>query len=133
MPEPHSLPPLSPAEQALMDLVWRLQPVTVGALLKAVNEGRATGVIRNTVQTQLKRLVAKGWLRHEEGGPVRCYRATVPARTGRGRVLADLKQRLFGGSGVSLVRCLMEEGGLTRTELGELNQLLEPHRKGGAK
>ena len=133
MPNPHSLPSLSPAEQALMDLIWRLQPVTVGDLLVAVNEGRAEGLNRNTVQTQVHRLVAKGWLASGEGDSVRRYTATVPARKGRGRVLADLKHRLFGGSGVSLVRCLMEDGGLTREELAELNQLLESQRKGGAK
>jgi hypothetical protein len=31
------------------------------------------------------------------------------------------------------VRCLMEDGGLTREELGELNQLLNEHQKGNAK
>lgn len=133
MPDPHALPSLSPAEQALMDLVWRMQPVTVGRLLEAVNEGRAEAIGRNTVQTQLQRLVAKGWLEGEQGSPARRYRATVPARKGRGRVLADLKERLFGGSGVSLVRCLMEDGDLTREELGQLNSLLENHRQGGAK
>jgi BlaI family penicillinase repressor len=133
MPNPRSLPSLSPAEQALMDLIWRMQPATVGELLGAVNDGRAEALRRNTVQTQLQRLAAKGWLRHTAGDPVRRYRATVPARNGRGRVLADLKQRLFGGSGLSLVRCLMEDGGLTREELGELNQLLKEHQKGNAK
>ena len=133
MPNPRSLPSLSPAEQALMDLIWRLQPVTVGDLLEAVNEGRQEGLSRNTVQTQLHRLVTKGWLAHEPGEPFRRYRAKVPAGKGRGKVLADLKQRLFGGSGVTLVLCLMEDGGLSQEELSELNQLLVNQRKEGAK
>lgn len=122
---------LSPAEQALMDLIWRLQPVNVTRLLEAVNQGRAEPIIRNTLQTQLKRLEAKGWLKCEDGGEVRTYRASVPERPGRGTVLAELKQRLFGGSGVTMVRCLMEDGGLTPEEIQELNEWIGSFGKGG--
>ncbi len=125
------LPPLSPAEQALMDLIWRLQPVNVTDLLEAVNRGRAEPIIRNTLQTQLKRLEAKGWLHREDSGSVRVYQAAVAERPGRGKVLAELKHRLFGGSGVTLVRCLMEDGGLSEKEIQELNAIIENYRKGG--
>lgn len=90
-------------------------------------------IIRNTLQTQLKRLEAKGWLTREKGGPVAVYRATVAERGGRGSILAELKQRLFGGSGVSMVRCLMEDGGLTPDEVRELNQWIGSLGKGGDK
>ena len=126
-----SLPPLSPAEQALMDLIWRLQPVTVSDLLDAVNSERAEPIIRNTLQTQLKRLEAKGWLKRDDGGSVRLYQATVAGRSGRNKVLTELKNRLFGGSGVTLVRCLMEEGGLTPNEIKELNKLVKNYGKAG--
>jgi len=126
-----SLPPLSPAEQALMDLIWKLQPVNVTDLLEAVNQGRPEPIIRNTLQTQLKRLEAKGWLHREDSGSVRVYQAAIAERPGRGKVLAELKQRLFGGSGVTLVRCLMEDGGLTPKEIRELNKLIESFGKGG--
>lgn len=122
---------LSPAEQALMDLIWRLQPVNVTNLLEAVNQGRAEPIIRNTLQTQLKRLEAKGWLESDDGGSVRVYRASVSERPGRGKILAELKQRLFGGSGVTMVRCLMEDGGLSAGEIRELNQWIENFGKGG--
>jgi predicted transcriptional regulator len=125
-----SLPPLSPAEQALMDLIWKLQPVKVSDLLDAVNRGRPEPIIRNTLQTQLKRLEAKGWLRREDSGSVRVYQAAIAERPGRGNVLSELKHRFFGGSGVTLVRCLMEDGGLTPNEIEELNQLIKNHGKG---
>lgn len=125
------LPPLSAAEQALMDLIWQKQPVTVAALLELVNAGRPEPITRNTLQTQLTRLEAKGWLKHEEGDRVRVYRAAITGEHGRGRILADLKQRLFGGSSMSLLRCLVEEGGLNEGEVAELNELIEKHRKGG--
>jgi predicted transcriptional regulator len=125
------LPALSPAEQALMDLIWQKQPVSVANLLDLVNAGRDEPITRNTLQTQLTRLEAKGWLKHEDGDRVRLYRSAVAEQRGRGKILAELKQRLFGGSGLSLVRCLVEEGGLSETEIRELKQLIKDHRKGG--
>lgn len=125
-----ALPPLSPAEQALMDLIWQKQPVSTGDLLSAVNEGRAEPITRSTLQTQLTRLEAKGWLLSDDQGRARLYRSAPSEKGGRGKVLAELKQRFFGGSGLSLIRCLVEEGGLTDEEMTELNQLIETHRKG---
>lgn len=125
-----SLPALSPAEQALMDLIWQKQPVSVGELLQSVNEGRDEPITRSTLQTQLTRLEAKGWLLSDDEGRARLYRSAPTEKGGRSKVLAELKQRFFGGSGLSLVRCLVEEGGLTDAEIAELNDLIENHRKG---
>lgn len=122
------LPPISPAEQAIMDAIWQMQPVTVGDLLAAVNRDRAEAVTRSTLQTQLKRLEIKGWLAADDGGRIRRYRSVPTEKGGRGKVLAELKQRLFGGSGLSLVRCLVEEGGLTEAEMTELNELIANHK-----
>ena len=112
-----------------MDLIWQRQPVSVAALLELVNAGRAEPITRNTMQTQLTRLEAKGWLMREEGEKIRLYRAAVQEKRGRGRILSELKQRLFGGSGLSLVRCLVEEGGLSDDEIKELKGLIGDHQK----
>lgn len=125
-----TLPPLSPAEQALMDLIWQKQPVSTGDLLQAVNEERGEAITRSTLQTQLTRLEAKGWLLSDDRGRARLYRSAPTEKGGRSKVLAELKQRFFGGSGLSLVRCLVEEGGLTDEEMAELDELIENHRKG---
>lgn len=126
-----SLPPLSPAEQALMDLIWQHQPVSVAALLDLVNADREEPITRNTLQTQLTRLEAKGWLLRDDGERIRLYRAAVQGKKGRGKILSELKQRLFGGSGLSLVRCLVEEGGLSDEEIKDLKALIANHQKGG--
>jgi predicted transcriptional regulator len=125
------LPALSPAEQALMDLVWKHEPVAVSALLEHVNSGRPRAISRNTLQTQLTRLENKGWLRAEEAGRARVYRSLVAETRGRSTILTEIKQRIFGGSGLSLVRCLVEQGGMSETEIRELGEWIESHRKGG--
>lgn len=124
-----SLPPLSAAEQALMDLLWKKHPASVLELLEMVNHGREEPVTRNTLQTQLTRLEAKGWIVRDASGRSHAYRPAVPAERGRTSVLAELKQRLFGGSSLALVRCLVESGEISEAELAELRKLV---RKGGA-
>lgn len=119
-----SLPPLSAAEQALMDILWKKHPASVLELLEAVNHGRAEPVTRNTLQTQLTRLEAKGWISRDDSGRSHAYEPAVPAQRGRTSVLAELKQRLFGGSSLALVRCLVESGEISDAELTELRKLV---------
>ena len=111
-----------------MDLVWKHQPVAVSALLELVNHGRCKPISRNTLQTQLTRLEAKGWLQPEDGERARLYRSPVAETRGRNTILTDLKQRLFGGSGLSLVRCLVEQGGMSESEIKELGEWIERER-----
>ena len=123
--------PLSPPEQALMDLVWQHHPLSVSELLEYVNSGRPKPITRNTLQTQLTRLEAKGWVKRDDRASVRHYSPAVAEQRGRGKVLTELKHRLFGGSSLSLVRCLVEDGNLSDSEIQELRQLIESHKKGG--
>lgn len=117
-----SLPPLSAAEQALMDILWKKHPSSVLELLEAVNQGRSDPVTRNTLQTQLTRLEAKGWISRDDSSRSHAYEPAVPEQRGRTSVLADLKQRLFGGSNLALVRCLVESGDISEEELAELRK-----------
>ena len=126
-----SLPALSAAEQALMDLIWHNQPATVARLLELVNAKRDEPITRNTLQTQLSRLEAKGWIKRDGGGRALEYSALVKEKKGRVGLLKDLKGRMFGGSALSMMRCLVEEGGMSKSEIAELRKLLEDHGKGG--
>jgi predicted transcriptional regulator len=126
-----TLPPLSAAEQALMDVLWKKHPASVLEMLEAVNLGRSEPVTRNTLQTQLTRLEAKGWIKRDDSSRSHAYEPAVPEQRGRTSVLTDLKQRLFGGSGLALVRCLVESGEISEEELAELRKLVRS-KKGGA-
>lgn len=119
-----SLPPLSAAEQALMNILWKKHPASVLELLEAVNQGRSEPVTRNTLQTQLTRLEAKGWITRDDSGRSHAYEPAVAEQKGRTSVLADLKQRFFSGSNLALVRCLVESGDVSEEELAELRKLV---------
>lgn len=123
-----ALPPLSAAEQALMDVLWKKHPASVLELLEAVNQGRAEPVTRNTLQTQLTRLEAKGWIVRDDSTRSHAYEPAVPEQRGRTSVLTELKQRLFGGSGLALVRCLVESGEISAEEIAELKKIIRQHQ-----
>ena len=125
------LPALSSAEQALMDLIWKNQPARVARLLELVNGRRDEPITRNTLQTQLSRLEAKGWIRRDDGDRSLEYSAVVKEKKGRLGLLKDLKGRMFGGSALSMMRCLVEEGGISKVEIAELRKLLDEQGKGG--
>ncbi len=121
---------LSPAETELMQHLWRLERATVTELRREVNAGRPDPVSRNTVLVQLQRLEAKGWVRHEEAGRSHLYESTVPAEEGIAEITRDFRNKVFGGSALALVRCLVSGGGLTREEIAELKKLIHEEEKG---
>lgn len=117
-----------------MDWLWKLAPVGLNALLEAVNAKRKEPVTRATLQTQLTRLEEKGWVKRNDQGRAHIYEPTVKEHQGRRRMLAELKERLFGGSSLELVRCLVENGEMTEAELLELRALVKDKvdgREGG--
>lgn len=120
-----SLPNLSASEQALMDQLWRLGTATLLDLLEGVNADRSEPITRNTLQTQLSRLEAKGWVTRDDSGRAHRYTAAVVETSGRKRVLAELKRRFFGGSSLALVRCLVEGGEMNEGEISELRKLIK--------
>ncbi len=124
------LPHLSAAEQAMMDILWKTHPASVLELLEAVNQGRNDPVTRNTLQTQLTRLEAKGWIIRDDSSRSHAYEPAVPEQRGRTSVLKELKERFFGGSNLALVRCLVESGDISEDELVELRKLVRA-KKGG--
>ncbi len=124
-----SLPTLSASEQAIMDLLWRTSPQGLNDLLDSVNAGRPEPVTRATLQTQLTRLEAKGWLRRDDSSRAHQYAPAVPETRGRRTVLSELKQRLFGGSSLAMVRCLVEGGDISDSEMAELRKLVRDAEK----
>ena len=124
-----SPPALSASEQAIMDVLWRSHPAGVLELLETVNAGRKEPVTRNTLQTQLTRLEAKGWIKRDDSSRTHSYEPLVQESHGRTSVLADLRKRFFGGSSLALVRCLVESGDISESEISELRKLVREHGK----
>jgi len=119
-----TLPALSASEQAIMDHLWRVAPSSLNDLLAAVNATRLEPITRPTLQTQLGRLEVKGWVKRDDASRAHVYEPAVSEGRGRKSVLSELKRRFFGGSSLALVRCLVESGDISESELAELKKLV---------
>lgn len=120
---------LPDAELDVMAALWKLGQATASQLREAIQQKRP--LAHTSVCTLLKRLEARGVVAREKGpiGKAFVYRPSVkPTNTGR-RLLTDLLDRLFGGSGVSLVTSLFESRPPTQAEIDQLQELLQNLRE----
>lgn len=121
-------PYLTRAESELMQLLWRHGPSTVQQLLERL--GRE--VAYTTVLTTVRILEQKGYAKHEpnpEGGRAHVYKAAVAETKVRRRHVADLVDRLFGGSTQGLVTGLIDDESLSRDDLEELKRRIDEKLK----
>ena len=123
------LPRLSESQLEILEIVWELGSASVADVRDRLAAVRP--VARNTVQTQLTRLEAKGWLTHEDHGAGVVYSATRP----RSRVLAGMARRFveraFGGAPDALVQSLLHGRGLLQDEADRIRALLDAHAAQG--
>lgn len=122
------LPRLTPGELEIMNEVWNQQPALVSALTAAVNAWRAEALSRTTILKTIQRLEEKGWLVRDAGRPAR-YKAARPRVEARQTLLDSFRDRVFNGSAVSLVRCLLDSQNLSAEDISELQQLIDSTRK----
>lgn len=118
-----SLPPLSEAQTEIMNVIWERGEATLAQVCAALAKRRE--LARNTVQTQLTRLVDKGWLLHRAEGKTFFYRAAVARSDARSRVVQRLVDAIFGGSAEGLMMTLLDGRKLSRTEADRIRALIE--------
>jgi predicted transcriptional regulator len=116
-------PALSKGEMEVARVLWDLKKATVREVHEAFPPERALDF--TTVQTWLRRLETKGYVKAELDGRVRVYTPRVKPTTVIRETMDDLINRLFGGETLPLVRHLIEERGVTDEELAELRQLID--------
>jgi BlaI family penicillinase repressor len=116
-------PALSKGEMEVARLLWELGEATVRQVHEAFPAGRKIDF--STVQTYLRRLESKGYVRGWLAGRTRVYAPKVKPTTVIREAVDDLVQRLFGGDALPLVRHLIEDHAVSEQELAELRQLLD--------
>lgn len=114
---------ISDSEQAVIELLWREEPLTATDLSERL--GRERGWSLSTVKTLLARLVAKGAVTHQEDGRRFLYRAAVLREdfvASRSRRLLD---DLFGGKAAPLIAHLARQDALSAEDVEEIEALLK--------
>jgi BlaI family transcriptional regulator, penicillinase repressor len=116
-----AVPPKSELEVAR--IVWERGGATVRQVLDALPEER--GLDFKTVQTYLRRLEAKGYLRTHREGRSNVYRPIVRPSQVIGEVMDDFLNRLFDGQVLALFEHLVNDRGLTGAEIRQLREMLD--------
>ncbi len=116
-------PALSKAEMEVARIVWQQGGATVRQVLESMPASRQAQY--KTVQTYLRRLEAKGYVRSRKEGRSTFYSPRVrPGQVIR-ETVSDFVTRLFDGEALPLVEHLIREQGMDHQDIDKLRTLLD--------
>ena len=121
------LSPLSPAETEVLRLVWQLDSATVQQICDALPTDR--GIAYATVQTLLRRLEKKGYVRHKTKGKAHVFHAAVKRDKVVKQTVVDFVERLFGGDPLPLMLHLADHSDLKPADIDRLKKLIQDQAK----
>ena len=114
---------LGKLQLSIMRVLWSDGESTVAEVHRALEPSH--GLAPTTIATMLKKMEAKGVVSHRTEGRRFIYGPTVSEVAVTRSMVADLKERLFGGSAAALVSHLLESHDVDGDELAELREQLE--------
>jgi|UPI0004766326 BlaI family transcriptional regulator, penicillinase repressor len=112
---------MTPLELKIMQVLWRLGPCQV----QMVQQELEGGLAYTTVQTMLNVLERKGRVTRRLRGRAFEYRAAVTEEKTLGTAVADLVDRMFGGSPEELVMSLVNSRQLDAGRLAKLAERVD--------
>ncbi len=115
------LPAVSPSETEILRLVWQLDKATVQDVCNKLPAKRK--IAYATVQTLLRRLEKKGYLKHRIRGKAHVFFAAVKSENVIKRSVNDFLDRLFGGDSIPLMQYLAEHGKIDADDIEKLKRL----------
>lgn len=118
---------LTEVEQRLMEIVWERRSATVSEVLAKLSQERK--VAFNTVQTMLRILERKGYLRHRIQGRAFRYYPIVDRGQASTSAVKQLLNRFFDGAPGKLAINLLENERLSDSDLTKLKRLIGGARK----
>jgi BlaI family transcriptional regulator, penicillinase repressor len=122
-------PPLPRSELEIARIVWDLKEATVRQVLDALPEDRKVEFW--TVQTYLRRLKAKKYLKSRREGHTNIYSPCVSPDRVVSEVVSDFLNRVFDGQTLPLFQHLIHDRGLSDDEIDRLQQTLNELRRKG--
>jgi BlaI family transcriptional regulator, penicillinase repressor len=120
-------PPLPKSELEIARIVWNLKEATVRQVCEALPADRELDFW--TVQTYLRRLKAKGYLKTRRKGRTNVYSPRISPERVVGEVVVDFLDRMFDGEALPLVNHLIQDRGLTDDEIDRLQRTLDAMKR----
>jgi len=119
--------PLTDLETQIMNVVWSSGPSSVEAVHAVVSRRRR--LKETSVRTLLRRLEAKGYLRHKVENRAFVYQAVEPARGLAARAVRQIIDRLCQGSVEELVTGMVDAKVLSSGELDRLADFVAARKR----
>src|ERR1700692_2327720 len=116
-------PAVAKSQLEVVQIVWERGRASVREVLEALPAGRNLDF--KTVQTYLRRLEDKGYLRKRREGRAMIYLPRVEPRRVVREGIEDFGKRLFGGESLPLFQHLIHDRGLSAGELRQLRAMLD--------
>ena len=113
---------LTEGEQPLMEVIWTRGGATVSEVLDALPERERPAF--NSVQTMLRIMERKGYLRHEERGRAFIYHAKVERDDAARAAVQSVMKRFFHNSAGLLAVRLLENEELSDDDLTQMRRLI---------
>ena len=123
MAKQRALASVSPAETEILRIVWERGEATVQEVVDGLPAER--DIAYATVQTLLRRLEKKGYLKHEVRGKAHAFSAAAHKEEVISQTVKDFLDRLFGGDPVPLVHHLARHGKLDAADIERLKKLVD--------
>jgi BlaI family transcriptional regulator, penicillinase repressor len=115
--------PPTPGELAILRVLWERGPSSVREVHEALGEVHAVGY--TTALKLLQIMLEKGMVERDESVRAHVYRARFPAATTERQLVADLRERAFGGSTAKLLMRALSDAPASAEELDEIRALLQ--------
>ena len=119
---------LSPLEQQVMDVVWRLAPCTSEEVRLELAEDR--DLKESTVRTLLRRIEGKGFVRHRVEGRTYVYEPLLGPQKAAARAVREIVDRFCQGSMEALFLGMVEDQMVDGNELAELLERVREAEEG---
>lgn len=116
-------------ELEILKVLWREGPCGVRRTREALAASAGRKLAHTSVITVMNIMTEKGYLKRTRGQAGFVYAARAARGTTLGRMLRDLVDRAFGGSGAAAMVNLIEDGNVSEAELKELRELIDRKSK----
>lgn len=117
---------LTEVEQRIMEVLWACGSGTVSEVVSRVKTSKAPAF--NTIQTILRILEQKGYVRHAEEGRAFRYFALVDRAQASRKAVQSVVRRFFGSPGALALNLLQSED-VTDEELIRIRRLIADAEK----
>src|ERR1051325_4635245 len=118
-----TLPVPTPAELEILHVLWRLGQATVRQAYNALVTGKDERGDSTTLK-MMQIMTEKGLIERDDSVRPQLYRAAQPREAVEGQMLADLKERAFGGSASRLVLRALATEKIAAKDLDRIEELL---------